>query len=46
MIRDRIEATFNKINDDNQKVQFLRAKLINHLINRVSSVFMERKMIC
>lgn len=41
--RDRIEETFNKINDDNQKVQFLRAKLINLLINRVSSVFMEKE---
>ena len=41
--RDRIEETFNKINDDNQKVQFLRAKLINLLINRVSNVFMEKE---
>jgi dGTPase len=41
--RDRVEETFNKINDDNQKVQFLRAKLINLLINRVSNVFMEKE---
>jgi dGTPase len=38
--RDRVEEIFNSINDNNQKVQFLRAKLINHLINRVTNVFM------
>ena len=31
------------INDDNQKVQFLRAKLINLLIFRIRDVFMERE---
>lgn len=41
--RDKIESTFNKIKDDNQKVQFLRAKLINLLINRVSGVFMSKE---
>lgn len=41
--RDKVEASFNKINDDNQKVQFLRAKLINLLIHRVSDTFMEKE---
>lgn len=39
--RERVEQIFNDINDNNQKVQFLRAKLINLLINRVTSVFMQ-----
>ena len=41
--RDRVEETFNGINDDNQKVQFLRAKLINLLINRICDIFMSRE---
>lgn len=41
--RDRVEKTFNDINDNNQKVQFLRAKLINLLIHRVTNVFMENE---
>ncbi|RYF99005.1 MAG: dNTP triphosphohydrolase, partial [Chitinophagaceae bacterium] len=40
--RERVEATFNSINDDNQKIQFLRAKLINFLIFRLKDVFMEK----
>lgn len=41
--RERVEETFNKISDDNKKVEFLRARLINLLINRVSTVFMEKE---
>ncbi|HXB07116.1 MAG TPA: dNTP triphosphohydrolase [Puia sp.] len=41
--RDRVEQIFNDINDDNQKVQFLRAKLINLLIFRVRDIFMEKE---
>jgi len=41
--RDSVESAFNKIKDDNQKVSFLRAKLINLLINRVTIVFMEKE---
>ena len=41
--RDRVEKVFHEINDDNQKVQFLRAKLINLLIFRVRDVFMENE---
>ncbi len=41
--RDRVEKIFDEINDDNQKVQFLRAKLINLLIFRVRDVFIEKE---
>lgn len=41
--RDRVEATFNSINDDNQKIQFLRAKLIGFLIFRLRDVFMDKE---
>jgi dGTPase len=41
--REKVEATFNKIKDDNQKVSFLRARLINLLINRVCNVFMDKE---
>jgi dGTPase len=41
--RDRVEKIFDDINDDNQKVQFLRAKLINLLIFRVRDVFIQKE---
>jgi dGTPase len=41
--RDRVENIFHAINDDNQKVQFLRAKLINLLIFRVRDIFMNKE---
>src|SRR3984957_13963628 len=41
--RDRVEKVFYGINDDNQKVQLLRAKLINLLIFRVRDIFMARE---
>jgi dGTPase len=41
--RSRVEKVFHEINDDNQKVQFLRAKLINLLITRVRDTFMEKE---
>ncbi|MDH7463686.1 deoxyguanosinetriphosphate triphosphohydrolase [Chitinophagaceae bacterium 26-R-25] len=41
--REKVEETFNKINDDNQKIQFLRAKLINLLIGRVTNIYLERE---
>ncbi|HEV2353766.1 MAG TPA: dNTP triphosphohydrolase, partial [Puia sp.] len=41
--RDRVEKVFYGINDDNQKVQFLRAKLINLLIYRVRDIFMDNE---
>ena len=41
--RSRVEKIFHEINDDNQKVQFLRAKLINLLIFRVRDIFKEKE---
>lgn len=41
--RDRVEGVFRGIRDDNQKVQFLRAKLINLLIQRVRDIFIEKE---
>jgi dGTPase len=41
--RERVEKTFNEINDDNQKVQFLRAKLIGFLIFRLKDIFMQKE---
>ena len=38
-----MEKTFHQINDDNQKVQYLRAMLINLLIFRVRDIFMEKE---
>jgi len=43
--RERVEKVFHQINDDNQKVQFLRAKLINLLIHRVRDVFIENEVL-
>lgn len=41
--RQGVEDVFRSIQDENQKVQYLRAKLINHLINRVRDIFMEKE---
>lgn len=41
--RDKVEKVFHSINDDNQKVQFLRARLIGLLIFRVRDIFMEKE---
>jgi dGTPase len=41
--REKVEKTFHGINDDNQKVQFLRARLIGLLLFRVKDVFMEKE---
>jgi dGTPase len=41
--RERVEKVFYEINDDNQKVSFLRAKLINLLIFRVRDIYMSRE---
>ena len=41
--REGVEKVFGEINDDNQKVQFLRAKLINLLIFRVRDIFMAKE---
>ncbi|NML19637.1 deoxyguanosinetriphosphate triphosphohydrolase [Pseudoflavitalea sp. G-6-1-2] len=41
--KEKVESSLNKIKDDNQKVSFLRARLINLLINRICQVFMEKE---
>ena len=41
--RDTVEKRFQEINDDNQKVQYLRAMLISHLIDRVRDIFMNKE---
>ena len=38
--RDKMEATLKKIYDPNQKVQYLRARLINQLVYRVRDIFL------
>lgn len=37
----RVEQTLSQINDDNQKVQFLRAKWIGLMVEKLSAVFMK-----
>jgi dGTPase len=41
--REKVEESLAKINDPNQKVQFLRAKLINHLVYRMRTIFLENE---
>ncbi len=41
--RERVEQTFNSIIDDNQKIQFLRAKLINFLVGRICNIFLNNE---
>lgn len=39
--KTKIEDRYNSIVDANQKVQYLRAIVINHLIQRISGIFMQ-----
>ena len=41
--REKVERNFHAINDDNQKVQYLRAMLIGLLIGKVKQVFMDNE---
>lgn len=41
--RTAVEDTLNKIKDANQQVQYLRARVINFLIQRVQEVFMREE---
>ncbi len=41
--RVAVESTLNKIKDANQQVQYLRARLISYLVNRVQEVFMQHE---
>lgn len=38
--REKVETNLRQIIDPNQKVQFLRAKLINHLVYRARDIFL------
>lgn len=41
--KEGVAKALDKIRDDNQKVSFLRARLINLLLNRICQVFMEKE---
>jgi dGTPase len=41
--RSVVEANLQKIKDANQKVQYLRAKLINHLVYRARDIFLSNQ---
>jgi dGTPase len=41
--REKVEANLSNVIDANQKVQFLRAKLINHLVYRSRDIFLENQ---
>lgn len=41
--RDKVADTLSKINDANQKVQFLRAKVINLLVQKVTKAFIDNE---
>ncbi len=38
--RSNVESTFNSIKDDNRKIQFLRARVINLLVHKLCDIFM------
>ncbi|MCC6290105.1 MAG: deoxyguanosinetriphosphate triphosphohydrolase [Chitinophagaceae bacterium] len=41
--REKIEKTFHQIKDNNKKIQFLRARIINLLIHKLCTIFMEQE---
>lgn len=41
--REKIEKTFNEIKDDNKKIQFLRARIINLLVHKLCDIFMQQE---
>ncbi|MCU0404753.1 MAG: dehydrogenase, partial [Chitinophagaceae bacterium] len=41
--KEKIETTLKRIIDPNQKVQYLRARLINHLVYRVRDIFLDNQ---
>lgn len=41
--RGKIEKTFKEIKDDNKKIQFLRARIINLLVQKLCNIFMEQE---
>ncbi|MBX2921070.1 MAG: dNTP triphosphohydrolase [Chitinophagaceae bacterium] len=41
--RDKVEAIFKSIKDDNKKIQFLRARVINLLVQKLCDIFMQHE---
>jgi dGTPase len=41
--KDKIISIVNKIKDDNQKISFLRAKIINNLLDHCADIFWQNK---
>ena len=41
--REKVEATFNSIRDDNKRIQFLRARIINLLAHKLAGIFMQQE---
>ncbi len=41
--RSNVESTFNSIKDDNKKIQFLRARVINLLVHKLCDIFMQQE---
>ncbi len=41
--REKVEKTFNSIKDDNKKIQFLRARVINLLVQKMAVIFMQQE---
>lgn len=41
--RSKVEETLAQIKDANQKVQYLRARLINHLVYRITDIFLQNE---
>jgi len=41
--REKVNKRFHEINDENQKVQYLRAVVINYLVERVTTAFLNNE---
>ncbi len=41
--RVKVEQSFNAIRDDNKKIQFLRARIINLLVHKLCDIFMQHE---
>ncbi|MBS1748340.1 MAG: deoxyguanosinetriphosphate triphosphohydrolase [Bacteroidetes bacterium] len=41
--RTKVEQSFNGIKDDNKKIQFLRARIINLLVQKLCDIFMQHE---
>lgn len=41
--REKVESTLKSIKDDNKKIQFLRARIINLLVQKLCDIFMQQE---